>query len=142
MVVVGTLIVVGLVVVAIALVAVGKVTAEFADAPPRSLFVFEEAVFFVAGRLREETTASLSYDDVRALLGFWIEQLETAGVATAVGDDVARAGPLVADDDDALAVVIGRADAVGLDVTDTQVAEVLAAANDYLVAIGAVGPVA
>lgn len=142
MVVIGTLLVVGVVVVAIALVAVGKVTAEFADAPPRSLFVFDEAVFFVARRLRDETTAVLSYDDVRALLGYWVEVLETAGVATVVGDDVARAGPLVADDDDALAVVIGRADAAGLDVTDTQVAEVLAAANDYLVAIGAVGPVA
>jgi hypothetical protein len=45
-------------------------------------------------------------------------------------------------DDDAVAVVLGRAEEAGLDVTDEDVFRVVAALHAYLAEIGAVGPAA
>jgi hypothetical protein len=131
-------VVVAVVVVAIALVAVGRVTAELAQAPPRSYFDEDEAVVFVADRLSEATTAVLSYDDVAAVIGWHLDYLEGRGVASEVGPEQV-AGPVVADEDEALAVVLGRADEAGLEISDEQVVEVLHAVEAYLVAIGAIG---
>jgi hypothetical protein len=49
------------------------------------------------------------------------------------------AGPVVADEDEAIAVVLGHADEAGLEITDEQVVEVLEGVEAYLGAIGAVG---
>jgi hypothetical protein len=43
-------------------------------------------------------------------------------------------------DDDAVAVVLGRAEEAGLDVTDDDVYQVIIALHGYLAEIGAVGP--
>ena len=128
-----------LLVVAIALVAVGRVTAELAAAPPRSFFDLDEAVQFVADRLSDETTAQLSYADVHQLLGAHLDYLEERGVASASDADAPPSGPLVVEDDEGLAFVLGRATEAGLEVTDEQVVEVLEAEAAYLAAIGAVG---
>ena len=53
--------------------------------------------------------------------------------------DVERA-PVVVADDEAVAVVLGRADQAGMYVTDVAVYEVLDLLLDHLVQIGAVGP--
>jgi hypothetical protein len=47
---------------------------------------------------------------------------------------------LVVADDDAVAVVLGEAEALGLDVTDTDVVLVIDALHAHLRDIGAVGP--
>lgn len=128
-----------LLVVAIALVVVGRVTAELAAAPPRSYFDVDEAVQFVADRLSDETTAQLSYADVQALIEAHLAYLADRGVAADSEAEAVPSGPLVADVDEGLAFVLGRASEAGLEVTDEQVVEVLEVQAEYLAAIGAIG---
>jgi len=132
-------IVIALVVVAIALVSVGRVTAELAASPPQSYFDIDEAVTFVADLLPAEATASLSYDDVRSIIEWHLEYLEAKGVAHHGEPVESPAGPLVADEDDGVAFVLGRAEAAGLEVSDVDVVHVLDGERAYLQAIGAIG---
>jgi hypothetical protein len=128
-----------LVVVAIALVVIGRVTEEMVSAPPATLFDIDEAVEFVAAGLPEDTTAQLSYGEVQALIEWHLEYLGARGVAAERGPRDPTAGPLLAVEDDGLAAVIGRADEAGLGIDDGQVAEVLDLVGAYLRRIGAVG---
>lgn len=128
------------IVVAIALVTVGRITGELVDAAPTSIYDLDEAVEFVAERLPDPVTAQLSFEDVRALLTWHIEYLEERGVARRQGVDAVAAGPLVAAEDDAVAHVLGRASAAGMEVADVWVVQVLDADAAYLEAIGAIGP--
>ena len=128
------------VVVAIGLVTIGRLTGELVDAAPTSIYDLDEAVEFVADRLPEDVTAQLSFDDVKALLGWHIEYLEDRGVARRQGIDELVAGPLVAGEDDAVAYVLGRAADAGLRIDDVWVVQVLDGDAAYLEAIGAIGP--
>jgi hypothetical protein len=128
-------------VVAVGLVVVGRVTAELAARPPVSTVDLDEAVLWVGDRLPQATTAEVSYSDVRAVLGWYLDYLTDKGVARS--NDVAplTSGPLVADEDEALAYVFGQLAASGDDapvLTDAQVVEICDAQREYLVAIGAV----
>jgi hypothetical protein len=127
------------IVVAIGLVTIGRITGEFADVAPTSIYDLDEAVTFVADRLPDEVTAQLSFDDVRALLRWHIEYLEDRGVARRQGVDDLAAGPLVAAEDAAVAYVLGRAGEAGLEVADVWVVQVLDGDAAYLEAIGAIG---
>jgi hypothetical protein len=154
------LIVAAVAVVCIALVAVGRVTLTLAEQPRRSYYDIDEAVEFVGDELPEHVTAELSYDDVRALLRWHLDYLEAKGVAFGPGEepdeDAAQArqpqpegvdvepvdperGPLVADDDEALAYLLGKVAESDLDIDDVAVVEVLVAERRYLEAIGAIG---
>jgi len=126
-------------VVALALVAVGRVTWRLEAQAPPSVYAVDEAVEFVADRLPDEVTAQLSFDDVREILQWHIEYLADRGIAAGLYDDRAVAGPLVAAEDDALAYVLGRAADVDMEVDDVWVVQVLDANEAYLVAIGAIG---
>jgi hypothetical protein len=128
----------GVVVVVIALVAVGREALTLGTQPKQAHFDLEEAVHFVADRLPDDVTARLSYDDVRSLLRWHLEYLRDRGVPIR-RDQAARGGPVVVDDDEGIAFVLGRADADDLDVSDTEVAQVLDAELAYFEAIGAVG---
>lgn len=128
------------IVVVIALVTVGRITGELVDAAPTSIYDLDEALEFVADRLPDEVTAQLSFDDVRALLVWHIEYLEERGVARRQGVNELAAGPLVAAENDAVAHVLGRATAVGMELSDVWVVQVLDADAAYLEAIGAIGP--
>lgn len=133
------LIVVGAVlVVLIALVAVGREALTLGAQPKQAHFDLEEAVDFVAERLPDEVTARLSYDDVRSILRWHLEYLRDRGVP-ARRDQAATGGPVVVEDDEGIAWVLGRAEASGLDVVDTDVAFVLDAETAYFEAIGAIG---
>jgi hypothetical protein len=132
------IVVAGVLVVAIALVAVGREAFTLGVQPKQAHFDLEEAVKFVADRLPDEVTARLSYDDVRSLLRWHLEYLRDRGVPVR-RDQAARGGPVVVEDDEGIAFVLGRADADGLDVTDTEVAFVLDAEVSYFEAIGAIG---
>lgn len=132
-----------LAVVVIALVAVGGVSARLARQAPATVFDLDEAVAYVAERLPAETTAQLSFEDVGFVIGWHLDYLENKGMAA---DDEAElrnlpAGPAMATDDEAVAFVLGRATDEGLEVTDVEVVQVLDVNDDYLRAIGAVGPV-
>ena len=126
-----------LVVVVIALVAVGREAFTLGAQPQQAHFDLDEAVQFVADRLPDEVTAVLSYDDVRSILRWHLEYLRDRGVPAR--RDLVEGGPVVVEDEEGIAWVLGRADEVGLDVTDDEVAIVLAAELDYFEAIGAIG---
>jgi hypothetical protein len=132
-----------LAVAAIGLVIVGRVTAKLAQAPPPSLFDLDEAVTYIGDQLPYEAAAQLSYDDVRAIVSWHVDYLESRGVAADLGEVVeaqrSGSGPLVAEDDEGVAFVIGRAADSELEISDVQVVQVLAAEMSYLDAIGALG---
>jgi hypothetical protein len=148
-----------LVVAGIGLVSVGGVTARLAAAPPRTLFDLDEAVDFVADRLPPHAAGQLSYDDLRLVLGWHLDYLEARGVATEADDgtgppatapggagDEPSGGPVaapapatVADEDDGVAFVLGRAADAGVDVDDVAIVEVIEVEAAYLAAIGALG---
>jgi hypothetical protein len=124
-------------VVVIALVAVGRESFTLGAQPKQALFDLEEAVEFVADRLPDDVTAVLTYDDVRSLLRWHLEYLRDRGVP--VRRDQTEGGPVVVEDDEGIAWVLGKADEAGLEVTDTDVATVLEVELAYLDAIGAIG---
>jgi hypothetical protein len=134
------LVIAAVVVVAIGLVAVGAVTGRLAEEPKRSVFDLDEAVAFVADRLPDEVTATLSYEEVRQIIEWHLDELETKGVAGESDHDLEElpTGPIVTDDD-SVAYVIGRANDVGLELDDLHVFQVLEVEQRYLRAIGAIG---
>jgi hypothetical protein len=124
-------------VVVIALVAVGREAFTMSAQPKQAHFDLEEAVEFVADRLPDEVTAILSYDDVRSILRWHLEYLRDRGVPAR--RDLVDGGPVVVEDDEGVAWVLGKADEVGMDVTDAEVVVVLETELEYFEAIGAIG---
>jgi len=124
-------------VVVIALVAVGREAFTLSAQPKQAHYDLEEAVEFVADRLPDEVTAVLTYDDVRSILRWHLEYLRDRGVP--VRRDQLEGGPVVVEDDEGIAWVLGKADEVGLEVTDAEVAIVLQTELAYFEAIGAIG---
>jgi hypothetical protein len=123
----------------IAVVAVGAVVNRLAVEAPLSVFDEAEAVEWIADRLPFDVAAQLSHDDVRALVLWHLEFLEHRGVATETAFEEAPDAVVVAEDD-SLAYVIGQAAEAGLDVDDVHVVAVLEVEEQYLEAIGAIGP--
>lgn len=132
-----------LVVVAIALVVVGRVTHELATRPPPSVFDLDEATDWVADRLAPDVAGRLTHDDVRRVLGWQLDYLEGRGVASeieaSVLADEGDQGPVVVDEEVALGYVLGEVGRTGLDLADDDVALVLDEGATYLAAIGALG---
>jgi hypothetical protein len=124
-------------VVVIALVAIGRESFTLGAQPKQALFDLEEAVEFVADRLPDEVTAVLTYADVRSILRWHLEYLRDRGVP--VRRDQTEGGPVVVEDDEGIAWVLGKADEAGLEVTDADVAIVLEVELAYFEAIGAIG---
>jgi hypothetical protein len=103
---------------AIAAVTVGREAFRLGHQPPPTIFDLDEAVAHVADDLPFDAQARLSYDEVRELI----------------------VPEVVLADDEAVAVVLGRAEEAGLEVTDEDVFQVIASLHGYLAEIGAVGP--
>ncbi|HET6954902.1 MAG TPA: hypothetical protein VFI47_31360 [Acidimicrobiales bacterium] len=129
---------------AIAAVTVGREAFRLGHQPPPTIFDLDEAVSHVADDLPFEAQARLSYDEVRQLIVAALDHLEDRGVLAEPGHDVALVGgdtpAVVLADDEAVAMVLGRAEKAGLDVTDEDVFRVIASLHTYLAEIGAVGP--
>ena len=129
---------------AIAAATVGREAFRLGHQPPSTIFDLDEAVAIVADVLPFEVQARLSYDEVRALIVAALDRFESTGVLARPGDEVELPGgdtpDVVLADDDAVAMVLGRAEEAGLDVTDEDVYQVITALHGYLAEIGAVGP--
>ncbi|MDZ7675750.1 MAG: hypothetical protein U5K30_11875 [Acidimicrobiales bacterium] len=132
-----------LVVFAIAAAFVGTEAFKLGHTPTSAIFDLDEAMYAVGDGLRDGTAVGLTYDEVRLLIQFSLEHLESKGISAMPGEEIGLdpvGPPVVVADDDAVAVVLGRADEVGLEVTDDAVLEVLDLLLAHLVAIGAIGP--
>lgn len=132
-----------LLVFAIAAAFVGSEAFRLGHTPTTAVFDLDEAVGYVGERLTDEAAAGLTFDEVRALITFSLEHLRAKGISALPGEEIEideLSPPVVVADDDAVAVVLGRADEQGMVVTDAGVLEVLDLLLAHLVEIGAVGP--
>ncbi len=132
-----------LIVFAIAAAFVGTEAFRLGHTPTTTVFDLDEAVQFVGDGLRDETAVGLTYDEVRALITFSLEHFRSKGITAMPGEEIGLetvGPPVVVADDDAVAVVLGRADDNDMAVTDVAVLEVLDLLLGHLVEIGAVGP--
>jgi hypothetical protein len=129
---------------AIAAGTVGRETFRLGHQPQATILDIDEAVTRVGDALPDEAQGRLTYDDVRRLIVAQLDHLEDKGVLARHGRDVtvSEGGTpdVVLADDDSVAVVLGRAEAEGLHVTDDDVFRVVSALHAYLEDIGAVGP--
>lgn len=135
------MVLIALAVVIVGLVVVGRITGQLSAEPATSYINLDDAVVWVGDRLSPETTAEITYDDVRLVLGWYLDYLSDQGIARSDEIDRAPTGPLMADENDALAWVLGRMAAAGDDapsLTDAQVVEICDVHRSYLVSIGAV----
>lgn len=124
----------------VAAVAVGSVTANQSIKARPVVYDLNRAVDFVADALSPDASAQLSYDDVRQLLLWHLDYLQTKGVASYRTDADVNPSLVVVTDDEPLAFLLGRADDEDFDVTDEHIVEVLAAEQEYYRTIGAFGP--
>ena len=129
-------------VVAIALIVVGREARRLDTVAPRTAYLLDGAVQYVADSIAPASQARLSHADVRALVLLHLERLEGRGLAP---EDVTDRRqdlelPLFVDETDEIGYLLGVASASGLDVEDEDVAAVLAAHLRYLDSVGAVGP--
>jgi hypothetical protein len=122
----------------IAAVAVGRVTANLASAPERSVFDADQSLEFVAEALPSELTAELSYDEVRRILRLFHDYLHDEGVATTAGGE-ADTAPAVVDLDAAADYVVRRASLADITVRRADAQAVIDAQMAYFDAIGAIG---
>ena len=133
-----------LLVFAIAAGTVGREAFRLGHQPPATIFDLDEAVAHVADELPFEAQARLSFDEVRVLLAAELDHLEHTGVLAGPGGDVVLPDgdtpDVVLADDESVAIVLGRAEEAGLDVTDEDVHRVITGLHRYLASIGAVGP--
>lgn len=131
-------VVVVLLVFAIAAFAIGRETHRLDAMPPAPSFELVYAVDWIAERLPEEISAQITYEDVRDIIDWHLQELAEHGVKQSAG---AKDGELVVmDDSAAIDAVMYRALAEGREFTPNEVKAVLDGELAYLEAIGAVGP--
>jgi len=128
----------------IAAVSIGGVTARMAQRPRASLYDFDEAVTWVADELPHDVSAQVSYDDVRAVLGWYVEYITAKGVASFRTAADVDGDLVVVPEDERLAWILGRADEAadgeaGSDLSDEQIVAILDANSSYERSIGAIG---
>jgi hypothetical protein len=139
------LLVAAVVVFVMAAVVVGREAHRLDAVAPRSVYIPEEALEFVAEYLPEATQTRLTPDELEALLRFHMQWLHTKGLQpTNVVDrrqDITT--PVVISEDTLTAYLLGEADREGIEILDdVDVVNVVSAHLAYFEAIGAVGPLA
>jgi hypothetical protein len=135
-----------LLVFAVAAATVGSTVARLADQPSPAVLEVGDAVDWIAERLPFEIAAEISHEDVRRILTWHLDYFEKVGLATEYGEELGGdavprdAGPVIAETDDAVDFVVGRALADGHGITALHVVCVLDLQLRFLDEIGAIGP--
>jgi hypothetical protein len=135
----------GVAVFVIAAVVVGREAHRLDAVAPRSVYIVDEAVEFVAEYLPPETQARLTPDELEQLLTFHMRWLHAKGLQPSnVVDrrqDIAK--PVVVSEDTLAGYLLAEAEAHGIEILDdVDVVNVVDAHLAYFTAIGAVGPIA
>ncbi len=139
------LVVAATIVFVMAAVVVGREAHRLDAVAPRSVYIPEEALEFVAEYLPESTHARLTPDELEALLRFHMQWLHSKGLQpTNVIDrrqDITNS--VVISEDNLTAYLLGEADREGIEILDdVDAVNVVTAHLAYFEAIGAVGPMA
>lgn len=130
----------------IAAVAIGRETHRLDAVTPIPSIDVNDAVGWISERLPEDISAQVSYEDVRDILLWHLDEMENRGVASTLETssiDVAAGvdgTPIVVDDDWGVEAVGMRALQNGRDLNPLHIRAVLDAELEYFDAIGAVGP--
>ncbi len=126
---------------AIAAAFVGSEAFRLGHETPAAIFDLDEAVDAVADELSPDAQGRLTYDEVRQLILVTLDHLRAKGLSALPGEEIRPSDEeVVLRDDDALAVVLGRADEQGLEVADEDAAQVIQGLLRHLDRIGALGP--
>jgi hypothetical protein len=129
----------------IAAVVVGREAHRLDAIPPRSVYIPEEALEFVAEYLPGATQARLTPDELEQLLRFHMQWLHSKGLQPSNVIDRRQdiTEPVVISELTVVAYLLGEAERNGIDVLDdADVVNVVDAHLAYFEAIGAVGPLA
>jgi hypothetical protein len=127
----------GLLVFAIAAVAIGRVTAGLAQSPERAVFDADQSLEFVAEALPAEVTAQLSYDEVRRVLRLFHDHLHARGVATTAGEESNEVA--VIDPETAADEIVRRASLAEITIERAHALAIIDAQIAYFEAIGVLG---
>ena len=136
-------IVAALAVFVIAAVVVGREAHRLDAVAPRSVYIPEEAMEFVAEYLPPESQARLTPDDVEKLLRFHMQWLHAKGLQPSNVIDRRQdiAEPVVIGEDTVVGFLLGEAERNEVEILDdVDVVNVVEAHLAYFEAIGAVGP--
>jgi hypothetical protein len=127
----------------IAAVVVGREARRLDSVAPRSVYIVDEAVEFVAEYLPPETQARLRPDELEQLLTFHMRWLHAKGLQPSNVIDRRQdiASPVVVEEQTLVAYLLGEADRCSIEIIDdVDVVNVVDAHLAYFGAIGAVGP--
>lgn len=127
----------------IAAIVVGREAHRLDAVAPRSVYLIDEVVEFVAEYLPIETQARLTPDELEQLLTFHMRWLHAKGLQPANVIDRRQDidNLIVVGEDDLTAYLLGEAERAGIEIIDdVDVVNVVDAHLAYFQAIGAVGP--
>ena len=127
----------------IAAVVVGREARRLDSVAPRSVYIVDEAVEFVAEYLPQESQARLRPDELEQLLTFHMRWLHAKGLQPSNVIDRRQdiGSPLVVEEQTLVAYLLGESDRNGIEIIDdVDVVNVVDAHLAYFGAIGAVGP--
>lgn len=124
---------------AIAAGAIGRETHRLDAIAPTPTVEINDAVEWISERLPEEVGAQISYEDVRDLVQWHVEELVDRGVREQDADPNTA---VVIDDETSVDGLVLRALSEGRDLDPAHIRAVVHASHEYFAAIGAVGPVA
>ena len=128
---------------AIAAVVVGREARRLDSVAPRSVYIVDEAVEFVAEYLPLDTRGRLTPDELEQLLTFHMRWLHAKGLQPSNVIDRRQdiTTPVVVKEDTLTGFLFGEAERNGIDILDdVDVVRVVDAHHAYFDAIGAVGP--
>ena len=127
----------------IAAVVVGREAHRLDSVAPRSVYIVDEAVEFVAEYLPASTQSRLTPDELEQLLTFHMRWLHANGLQPSNVIDRRQdiAVPVVVNEDTLTGYLLGEAERNGIEILDdVDVVNVVDAHLAYFAAIGAVGP--
>src|SRR3954454_18070822 len=128
-----------------AAVVIGREAPRLDAVAPRSVYLIDEVVEFVAEFLPPETQARLTPEELEQLLTFHMRWLHAKGLqpTNVIDRHQDIADPLIVEEDTLTGYLLGEADKAGIEIIDdVDVVNVVDAHLAYFEAIGAVGPAA